>query len=60
MLCKAYHTRVRIFLTKKIAWDILHEITIEVAHLFPHVTFAAVAQTCSEMFNTEETLTFPA
>lgn len=42
------------FLTKKVNWDLLHEITREVAHLFPHVEFALVAEACSELFNSED------
>lgn len=44
------------FLTKKVEWDMLHEITTEVARLFPHIEFATVAETCSELFNTEDAL----
>ena len=41
------------FLTKKIEWDILHEIASEVAKVFPHLDYAYVAETCSEFLNTD-------
>lgn len=60
-LCFAKRTSVgyAFFLTKKVEWEMLHEITVKVSQLFPHLEFSAVAETCSEMFNgdIEETIT---
>ena len=42
------------FLTKKIDWDVLHEIAAEVANVFPHLDYAYVADVCSEFLNSDE------
>lgn len=45
------------FLAKKPHWDILHEITQELAKLYPHFDYALVAETSSELANTyQETI----
>lgn len=42
------------FVNRDTPWDLLHEITQAVAALYPDYDYALVAESCSELVNTED------
>lgn len=44
------------FIAKKVPWEILHEISEELAALYPHLDYAVVAEASSEIANSQESL----